>query len=304
MNGPLLFLGMATLDVVTVVPRLPGSDQVLEARSLTLHGGGPAATAAVACARLGGRARFAGSLATDPLSDSILAGLATEGVDTALVQSSPDGTPPAATILVEEQSGRRAILYSKGTAPEPVWGPALEQAVRGSRLLHLDGFHVHTAIRAARCAREVGVPVSFDGGAGEPWPHQEDLLPLVDLMVVALDFAERHTGVRDPLTAARALRDRFGAAEIVVTDGARGAWFCAGDQEGHVPALEVAVVDTTGAGDVFHGAYALARAEGAPVADAVRFAAAVAGLKCRAVGGRTGIPTRAEVDAVLAGAAP
>lgn len=300
-NGHILFLGMATLDIVTVVPRLPGSDQVIESRSVTLHGGGPAATAAVACARLGGRARFAGVLGDDPLSRSILSGLDAEGVETGLVRQCHDSESPSAVILVEEDSGHRSILYSRGTATTPTGTGELREAVRNARMLHLDGFHIETAILAAQHARAAGVPVSFDGGAGGPWPRQDELMPLVDLMVVARDFATRATQEDDPRAAARALRERFRSREVVVTDGARGAWFDYLGGEGHVPAFSVEVVDTTGAGDVFHGAYVLARAEGQDVPGAVRFAAAVAGLKCRAVGGRAGIPTRAEAEALLAG---
>lgn len=323
MNSPILFLGMATLDFVTVVPRLPASDEVFEVRSLSMHGGGPAATAAVACARLGGGARFAGALGRDPVAETVLAQLASEGVDTQLVGLVPNASTPSAVILVEEGLGHRAILYSKGTAPEPEWSGELEAAVRGAAMLHIDGFHPLTAIRAARVAREAGVSVSLDGGAGMRWPHLDELLPLVDLLVVARSFAERESGQSDPAAAARALAGSFEAREVVVTDGARGAWYhvaaragSAGGsgeeghggedhrvEEGHVPAFPVDVVDTTGAGDVFHGAYVLARSEGVAVREAVRFASAAAALKCRAPGGRAGIPSRAEVEALVAGRA-
>lgn len=346
MGAPTLFLGMATLDFVTVVTHLPVSDEVFEVRSLSMHGGGPAATAAVACARLGGRASFAGALGQDSVAETVAAELVREGVDTRLLGRARNAATPSAVILVEEGLGHRAILYSKGTAPEPEWTAELEASVRGAAMLHIDGFHPLTAIRAARAARAAGVSVSFDGGAGIRWPHLDELLPLVDLLVVARSFAEREAGEGDPAAAARALARAYGAREVVVTDGARGAWyFVAGEGvrgggaasggaasggaasdgaagagavgaggagrgaggepgEGHVPAYAVDVVDTTGAGDVFHGAYALARSEGAGVPDAVRFASAAAALKCRAPGGRAGIPGRAEVEALIAGRAP
>ncbi len=285
-----VFLGMATTDFIAVVPRLPTADEVFELHSLSVHGGGPAATAAVACARLGGCAWFVGAIGNDSVSIALQAELEREQVNTALLQRQATGEAPAAVILVPAGPASRSIMYSRGTVAEPAWNAELQAAIESAALLHLDGFHIHTALRAARCAKAAAVPVSFDGGAGQRWPHIEELLPLVDIMVVARAFAKLYTDEDDPLTAARRLEE-FGAREVVITDGANGAWYRHAGKEGHVPAFKVDVVDTTGAGDVFHGAYVYARQAGEPPSDAVRFASAVAALKCGEKGGRTGIPT-------------
>src|SRR5690606_25550228 len=137
------------------------------------------------------------------------------------------------------------LMYSRGTAAEPDFTDGLISAIAAAGALHLDGFHISVALRAAEYARSLGVPVSFDGGAGDRWPRLDDLLPLVDWLVVARAFAERETGESDPVAAARS----FAHDTVVVTDGANGAWYRAGTREGFVPAFDVRVVDTTGAGD-------------------------------------------------------
>ena len=266
-SSPIVFLGMATTDLIAVVPRLPAADEVFELQSLKMQGGGPAATAAVACARLGGAAWFVGAIGSDAVSGALQSELEEERVNTTLLQRQATGEAPSAVILVAAGSGSRSIMYSRGTVEEPVWNAELQAAIESAALLHLDGFHIHTALRAARCARAAGVPVSFDGGAGQRWPLVDELLPLVDIMVVARAFAELYTGESDPPAAVRLL-EAYGASEVVVTDGANGAWYRHAGAEGHVPAFEVDVVDTTGAGDVFHGAYVYARQAGQPVAAA------------------------------------
>lgn len=298
MNG--VFLGMATTDFIATVPHLPAADEVFELIDFNVEGGGPAATAAVAFTRLGGTARFVGSIGTDQVGSGLADELRQYGVDVSLVRRSPGGTAPQSVILVEAATGRRSIMYSRGTAPAPELDEETALAVTQADVLHLDGYHVGTAVEAARLARSHSVPVSFDGGAGERWPGLDGLLPLVDLLVVARAFAERETGLTGPAEAARRLA-RHGAQLVVVTDGANGAWYHSAAETGHVPAFNVDVKDTTGAGDVFHGAFAYAWLDGMPLPEAVRFASATAALKCRHPGGRRGIPTGEAVRKLLVG---
>lgn len=290
-----VFLGMATTDFIATVPHLPRADEVFELQDLQVMGGGPAATAAVAFARLGGEALFAGAVGTDATSDALVAELDAYGVATSLTQRQPDVHAPRSVILVEAGSGKRSIMYSRGTATEPQMSDGLAAAITSAGALHLDGYHIGLALAAAGLARKHGIPVSFDGGAGDRWPRLEELLPLVDWLVVARAFAERETGESDPVRAAR----KLDAETAVVTDGSNGAWYRAGSHEGHVPAFRVPVVDTTGAGDVFHGAFVHARLAGHDLPEAVRFASATAAIKCGSSGGRPGIPDLPAVNALL-----
>jgi sugar/nucleoside kinase (ribokinase family) len=119
-------------------------------------------------------------------------------------------------------------------------------------------------------------------------------------LVVARRFAQRHSGESDPLAAGPVLLERFEPRQVVITDGAQGSWYWDAGQHLHQPAFGIDVVDTTGAGDVFHGAYLYAYLQGWPAQRCLAFASATAALKCRKVGGRAGIPDRAEIEAFLA----
>ncbi len=307
-------LGLATIDVMTLVPRLPRKDEVFQARRILLEGGGPVATALVAAARLGASTAYLGPIAPTTWGALTRAGLEADGVDTSQAPERAEGEQPAAVILVDQPTGQRSILYERGElqglAPEEV--PA--GLIASARALHLDGVHLEAACYAAETARQAGVVVSFDGGAGIEWDGAGTLLPLVDLMVVARRFAEQHTGLADPLAAGPALLGTYGSRQVVITDGVRGCWcwesaprpaagrsgaLRPGTEPIHQPALAVDVVDTTGAGDVFHGAYLYAYLQGWPAGRCLAFAAATAALKCRELGGRAGIPTRPQVDAAL-----
>lgn len=292
-------LGLATVDVMTLTPRLPGPDDVFAVDEIVVQGGGPVATALVAAARLGASTAYLGAIGSGRWGREVDAGFARYGVDASYARHGGEGEQSLSVILVQAASGRRSILYRPGTLPDLAPDEAPAAVVEGARILHLDGGHLVAALHAARLARAAGVTVSFDGGAGEKWPGIEELLPLVDVMVVARQFAATYTGEADPAAAGPALLREYGPQEVVITDGERGAWYWDGRERLHRPAFSVDVVDTTGAGDVFHGAYLFAHLREWGPARRLAFAGATAALKCRRVGGRAGIPSREEVEAFL-----
>ena len=292
-------LGLATVDIMTLVPRLPEHDEVFPARRILLEGGGPVATALVAAARLGATTAYLGPIAPTTWGSLTRAGLEREGVDTGHAPTRTGGEQAAAVILVDEASGQRSILYDSGELLDLTPAEVPADLITSARALHLDGVHLEAACHAAEIARQAGVLVSFDGGAGELWAGTERLLPLVDLLVVARRFAELHTGQADPLQAGPALLETYRPRQVVITDGARGCWYWDAAQHLHQPAFPTDVVDTTGAGDVFHGAYLYATLQDWPARRCLAFAAATAALKCRALGGRAGIPTTEETLKVL-----
>jgi sugar/nucleoside kinase (ribokinase family) len=291
-------VGMATVDVLTVVPRLPKPDEVYRVVRTDLQGGGPVATALVALARLGAEVTYLGVVAPHDWGQFILADFRRYGVDTGLIVRAEAGASPLSAIMIEQATGSRAILCDPGRLPELPLSDAWRAAIRNARALHLDGWYLPLALEAARAARDAGVLVSFDGSAGELRPGVEALLEPADVSVVARKFARNVTGLDDPLQAGPALR-RFGAREVVITDAAAGCWLWEGDEFMHQPAFAVPVVDTTGAGDTFHGAYLYARLQGWPSRRRLEFASATAALKCTQLGGRRGIPSLAEVMAFL-----
>jgi sugar/nucleoside kinase (ribokinase family) len=292
-------LGMATVDIMTLVPRLPHRDDVFRAHSILLEGGGPVATALVAAARLGASTSYLGPFAPTTWGDLAQTGLDSAGVDTTHAPTRIGGEQTVSVILVDEVTGQRSILYDSGELPDLSPDEVPTDLITSARALHLDGVHLEAACHAAEIARGAGVTVSFDGGAGEPWPGTERLLPLVDLMVVARHFAKQHTGQADPRLAGPLLLETYGPHQVVITDGPRGCWYWDSNRSLHQPAFPTDVVDTTGAGDVFHGAYLYAFLQDWPARRCLAFAAATAALKCRALGGRAGIPSRDQVDETL-----
>ena len=175
--------------------------------------------------------------------------------------------------------------------------------VARARVLHLDGLHGEAALAAAQVARSRGVAVSLDGGAGPLWPGMEKLIPLADLLIVAREFATARTGHDHPREAGAALV-AAGSRHVVVTDGPRGAWSWVDETVFHQPAFRVDVVDSTGAGDAFHGAYLHAWVGGEDPRSCLRFACAVGALACTRLGGRAGLPRMAEVEAFVHNQAP
>lgn len=291
-------LGMVTIDVLAQVPHLPGPDEVFEVPLVEVHGGGPVASAMAAAARLGTASAVVGSVGDDAWGGWIVAGLADLGVDVTHLYRRAGEASPRAVVLVEGGTGRRSILYSTGSSLRLAVDEVPWDRLLGARALHLDGVHPAAALAAARAARAAGVTVSYDGGAGPFWPGLDDLLPLVDVLIVARDFARRYTGHEDVADAGPSLT-RWGARHVVITDGARGAWSWVGGRARHQPAFTVDVVDTTGAGDAFHGGYLHAYLAGEEPDRCLRFASAVGALACTRLGGRAGLPDRGAVAAFL-----
>lgn len=198
-------------------------------------------------------------------------------------------------VLVEAGTGRRSILCYRA-AGELVLDEADRTYISSARYLHLDGHHMSAAITAARWARADGVKVSFD--ANRPRPRLDELLPLVDVLIASERFPPAYTGQRDQVRAGRSLLE-LGPETVVITLGAEGCLCLWGDQVIPVPAFQVDVVDTTGAGDAFHGAFLYGLLQGWDLKRTAIFANAVAAINCTRLGGRAGLPTLAEVEAFL-----
>lgn len=298
-------LGVSTLDILARVDHFPAGEEIQRADDLTLQGGGPVATAIVALARLGARTAMLDAVGGDWRGRLILEEYAREGVDTTHLRRCDDCTSATACILVERGSGARTIVYLPGSTPELSPTDVAPGLIESARLLHLNGRHWEACLAAARRARGAGVRVSFDGGADRFRPEMRQLLPLVDVAIVARDFASRYSGEDDPLRAARAL-GRDGPSLVVVTDGIRGSWVCpAVGSPFHQPGYPVdPLVDTTGCGDAYHGAFLWAILQERTLEQAASLASAAAALNARRLGGRAGLPTRDEVEAFLASSPP
>ncbi|HEX8167756.1 MAG TPA: PfkB family carbohydrate kinase [Beijerinckiaceae bacterium] len=291
----ILCIGIATLDQVFALDAMPTAPEKYRAADLVVTTGGTAANAAVAVARLGGDAGFLGELGDDRIGDDIVAGLEREGVDCAGVRRVEGKRSPLSAILVDRAGERIVISHSDPELPGsterlPDRLPAGVGAVLGDTRWQAGSAHLFGLARAA------GVPAVLD--ADRAPEERPELLELATHVAFSLQGLRDLTGLDDPRAglAALALPAR---AFVAVTNGAEGVFFREGGAVVHAPAFPVEAVDTLGAGDVWHGAFALALAEGLDERAAVRFASAAAAIKCTRFGGRDGAPSRAEVEAFL-----
>lgn len=270
-------VGLATLDAIFALPRHPGPDDRVVASELAVAGGGPAATAAVALGRLGVGVSFVGAVGDDDAGDEIRSGLEREGVDVRDLVVVPGARSPRSSILVA--GAGRAIVHFPGTVPPLAPGDAAVERMRAAEWVHVD--------HAGYAAVPRDVRLSIDGG---------NPIPGLDLDGVALygptDAAlERDFGSPDAALAA-------GAELVVVTKGAQGC--AAYSRDGAVEAAATPLdepVSTLGAGDVFHGALLAAFVRELPLGEALALANRAAALSCRALDGRSAIPTCEEVAA-------
>ncbi len=293
-------LGVSTLDFLQVVENFPSREGILRSEASALQGGGPVSTALVCAKRLGARCAMIDGLGTDWRGDLVFQDYSHHGVETRYLLRRPDTSTTLATVLCRKRDGQRSIVYSPGTAPELSEAELPLEVLGETAFLHLNGRHWPTCIEAARVAKAAGAQVSFDGGADRFKPEHQRLLALTDFLIVAQDYAEKLAGQAGEVDLLLDILLETGAHTVGITAGEKGSWFAtSGGERFHQPAYPVTVVDTTGCGDVFHGAFLFALSQGRTTRDSARFASAAAALNATALGGRGGLPTCAEVDSLI-----
>jgi sulfofructose kinase len=285
-------IGHAALDLLGTIAGWPPADLKTRLRTLERQGGGPAATAAVTLARLGVPARLLGVVGDDDIGAWILADLRRSGVETSDVRIRRGRSSHLSVCVSDPVAGTRNVLWHPGDAPDlqprELPGGLLDHA----GVVLCDGRHVDASLSLLRAARHRRIPTLLDAGSLRPATRR--LLAAVDVCIASHVFARDLAGSNDPERMLRAL-EACGPSVVGVTRGAQGAWARRrGERTVFEPALRVRVVDTTGAGDAFHGAFAWGLLHGRSLRWTMRFASVVAGLKCRGLGGRRALPTRAQ----------
>jgi sulfofructose kinase len=290
-----LCVGHASYDLTLLVDHHPGRDEKCFATDMSVCGGGPAANAAVTVARLGGVSALAGYLGEDLYGCRHLDELKAEGVHTEFIARG--GHPTPLSVILVKPDGARTVVNHKASTPflESV---TLDLSVCRPRVMLLDGHEPKISPALAQAARSAGIPTVLD--AGSVHEGTLELAPLVDYLVASEKFARRFTSREEPRQALAALAELAPCA--VITLGEKGLIWRKGDASGEVPAFSVPALDTTGAGDVFHGALALGIARSMQFQALLRYASAAAALACMKVGARTGIPRGDELDDFLSAA--
>lgn len=291
----ILLAGVAVIDFVLSLDEFPAKAQKYRARDAMVVGGGCAANAAVAVARLGGRAQLAARVGRDAIGTIIISGLEAEGVDCSLVKRFESGRSSFSSILVDA-AGERQIVnfrddelsFDAGWLEERI-PHDFDAALGDTRWPEGAG----VLMAAARALSRPGV---IDAEA--PLDNSRHALKLASHVAFSAQGLREFTGVEDLEVGLRKAGESCGGFACV-TDGARGVLYMDRGERRHVPAFAVQVVDTLGAGDAWHGAFALALGEGMNEHDAIRFANGVAAIKCTHFGGRAGIPDRETVERFL-----
>lgn len=275
-----LGLGCAAVDDFIYVSAYPAIDTKLRVRRTLRKCGGLTGAALVAAARLGARCAYAGCLGTDELSEHVANDFKQEGVDISHAPRLAEARVVHSTIVVGEDNGSRNIFFEDSgivgahdTLPD-------EEVIRQAKLLIIDHLGMQGNLRVARAAREAGVAVVADLEFNTS-PLFGEVMALVDHLVLSEDFALHISHQANAADAAQSLW-KSNRAAVIVTSGRAGCWSVAsehGHPPRHHPAFEVNAADTTGCGDVFHGAYAASLALGKPLDERIRFASAAAALK-------------------------
>jgi len=296
----ILCAGGAVQDFVMRVARFPEPGTKVQASDVVTTTGGQAGNAAVALAHLGARVRYAGPLGAgdDVVASFVQARLEAEGIDCSGAVRVPGGTSSLSLILIDA-AGERTVATRRGSNLNGVTPRNADALVAGCDAVLLDNRYPDFMGPVATAAKARGLPrvLDFDRAAAA----DDGLLMASTHVIASADALHESTGTRDAAAGLAALGRNF-KGFLAVTHGPGGVTWRDGDTVRRMPAFKVEAVDTLGAGDVFHGAFTLRIAETGDAVDAMRFAAAVAALKCTRFGGAVGSPTRNEVDAFLSSA--
>jgi sulfofructose kinase len=293
-------LGVSPLDILALVEHYPIGEEVQPAFQITLQGGGPVATAMATLGKLGVRTAMLDAIGDDWQGKLILEDFKEALVCTDYIKTCTGHSSASAMILVRKDTGERAIYHLPGSAPELSPSELPKDVISSVKYLHVNGRHWQACLAAVSIARQANVLISFDGGAGRFRHEFRQLVPLVDVCIVAQDFAQAYTGIEGIDEAAQSFL-REGPRIVVLTAGMQGSWvFDRSGMKIHQPAFFVSpVVDTTGCGDSYHGAFLFGMLQGFSLPETTAFASAVAALNSQKLGGRAALPTYKDVIAFL-----
>jgi sugar/nucleoside kinase (ribokinase family) len=275
-----IFVGLSTIDVVYRVDRFPEANTKIAAQSQSVDAGGPATNAAIACAYLGGPATLVSAVGRNALAGVIRDELTRYGVQLIDLNPDFDGVPAISSVSVDLTGNRNVVSANAAGISAPA-AKADEELCRQAHIVMVDGHHMHACQAWAAAARTSGIPVVLDGGSWKP--GTDELLKSTDTAICSADFMP--PGCSSASDVIRFLKE-VGITNIAITDGPAPIQVLAGDSATTIPIPQVEAIDTTGAGDILHGAYCCYASQGIGFVDALTQAARIASNSCRYVGTR------------------
>ena len=295
-------VGLNATDTLIVIPHFPAYGGKVPFHAEILSPGGQVSSAMVTCATLGLRTKYIGTVGDDERGRIQMESLRASGVNLDHVQERPGCANQSAYIIIDQSTGERTVFWNRpeclAISPDEI----SEDQIACARLLHIDGHDTVAVEHAARIARRHGIPVTVD--VDTIYAGFERVLPNVDYLIASSEFPGHWTKLEDPFRALAAIQKEYGMRMAGMTLGAHGALALFEGQFHYSPAFVVNCVDTTGAGDVFHGAFCYAVLQGMPMGEALDFSNAMAALNCTAIGARGGIHSVVEASARRGRGAP
>ena len=292
----LVGVGLNATDTVIPLSHFPAAGSKVEFGDVKTLPGGQVASTVVACQRWGLRTRYVGKIGDDAAAALHRSAFEDAGVEAHLL-SVPNVASQQSIILVDRE-GERTVLHRHDDALSLHPNDLDREWVVNARALHVDGWDTAAATQAAAWAHEAGIPVIAD--LDEIYPGVDDLLEKIDYLIVSRDFPTRLMNEPDLESALRGMQRRYGSTLAAATLGHEGVLAWDGRQMQHHAAYRVPVMDTTGAGDIFHAGFIFGLLRGWPLDRQLDFACAAAALNCTAVGARGGIKTVAQIEDLVA----
>ena len=280
-------IGLNATDTLIIVPHFPSYAGKGPFTQEILSPGGQVASAMVTCAKLGLRTKYIGTIGDDERGQIQLDSLQGSGIDLSHVQQRKGCQNQSAYIIIDQSTGERTVFWQRPDCLRLEPADIEESMIVSSRLLHIDGHDTPAMEKAARIAHEHGIPVTVD--VDTIYQGFERVLPYVDYLISSSEFPTQWTHQSDPFKALETIQDKYGIHCAAMTLGAHGALARVGGKFYYSPAFVVNCVDTTGAGDVFHGGFCYGILAGWEMQQILDFSNAMAALNCTAIGARGGI---------------
>jgi sulfofructose kinase len=289
-------MGLNSVDFLCVVPEFPTINSKMRMLQFSKQGGGQVATAMVALSRWGVKTKYIGKVGGDELGQFSAKSIQQEGVDVSSITIESNTPNQFAMIVVDGVSGERTILWDRDERLMYREGELRKEEVCSGKLLHLDGHDIKAAVQCARWAKEEKIPTVIDLDRIEPLTSE--LIKEVDFVVTSSRFPTLFTGISDREEAIQEIQ-KHSPGFICATLGHEGAVALVNGQFLYAKGFDVKPIDTTGAGDIFHAGFIYGLLQNWEIEEVLRFANAVAALKCRDLGGRKGIPSLENVQKFL-----